>query len=131
MAQFKLEVVTPNRKFLEEDIEMLVVRTIDGDVAVLANHTPLVTPLSIGILKLNYPDGTSKIATLCGGYMEVTKEKTTIVTDSAEWPGEIDVNRAEEAKKRAEERLKKKDSSLDAARAEMALKRALNRINTR
>lgn len=131
MAQFKLEVVTPNRKFLEEDIEMLVVRTIDGDIAVLANHTPLVTPLSIGILKLNYPDGTSKIATVCGGFMEVTKEKTTIVTDSAEWPGEIDPNRAEEAKKRAEERLRKKDSSTDVARAEMALKRALNRINAK
>ena len=131
MAQFKLEVVTPNRKFLEADIEMLVVKTIDGDIAVLANHTPLVTPLSIGILKLNYPDGTSKIATVCGGFMEVTKEKTTIVTDSAEWPEEIDANRAEAAKKRAEERLKKKDSSLDVARAEMALKRALNRINAR
>ena len=45
MAQFKLEIVTPNRKFLEEDIEMLVVKTIDGDLAVLANHIPLVTPL--------------------------------------------------------------------------------------
>ena len=131
MAQFKLEIVTPNRKFLEEDIEMLVVRTIEGDLAVLANHTPLVTPLSIGILKLNYPDGTSKIATLCGGFMEVTKEKTTIVTDSAEWPGEIDINRAEEARKRAEERLKKKDSSTDVARAEMALKRALTRLGTK
>lgn len=131
MAQFRLEIVTPNRKFLDEDVEMLVARTIDGDLAVLSDHIPLVTPLSIGILKINYPDGTSKMATLCGGYMEVTKEKTTIVTDSAEWPGEIDQNRAEEAKKRAEERLKKHESGLDLARAELALKRALNRINAR
>ena len=131
MAQFKLEIVTPNRKFLDEDIEMLVVRTIDGDIAILNNHIPLVTPLSFGVLKLNYPDGTSKTAAICGGYMEVAKDRTTIVTDSAEWPGEIDMNRAEEAKKRAEERLKKKDSSTDIARAEMALKRALTRLGTK
>lgn len=129
MAQFKLEVVTPNRRFLDEEIEMLVVRTVDGDVAVLADHIPLVTPLATGILKLNYPDGTHKMATVCGGYMEVTKEKTTIVTDSAEWPHEIDKQRAEEAKKRAEERLKKQTEGTDIARAELALKRALNRLS--
>ena len=130
MAQFKLEVVTPNRRFLDEEVEMLVVRTIDGDLAVLKDHIPLVTPLAIGVLKLNYPDGSFKMATICGGYMEVTKEKTTIVTDSAEWPEEIDRQRAEAAKKRAEDRLKKQPEGLDVARAELALKRALNRIET-
>ena len=131
MAQFKLEIVTPSRKFFDEDIEMLVVRTIEGDLAILKNHIPLVTPLTIGILKLNYPDGTHKIATICGGYMEVTKEKTTIVTDSAEWPGEIDKERAEEAKRRAEARLKKDGDGTDVARAELALKRALNRLSAK
>lgn len=130
MAQFNLEIVTPSRKFFDEDIEMLVVRTIDGDIAILKNHIPLVTPLAIGILKLNNPDGTHKIATICGGYMEVTKEKTTIVTDSAEWPGEIDKERAEAAKRRAEERLKKGGDGTDVARAELALKRALNRLGS-
>lgn len=131
MAQFRLEIVTPNRKFLDEDIEMLVTRTIDGDIAILKDHIPLVTPLSIGILKINYPDGTSKTAALCGGYMEVTKEKTTIVTDSAEWPGEIDKERAEEAKRRAEARLKNREANTDVARAELALRRAINRINAK
>ena len=131
MAQFKLEIVTPNRKFFDEDIEMLVVRTIDGDLAVLADHIPLVTPLSMGLLKLVYPGGKARLATLCGGYMEVAKGKTTIVTDSAEWPEEIDKNRAEAAKKRAEDRLNKKTEGLDVARAELALKRALMRINAR
>lgn len=131
MAQFNLEIVTPNREFLNEDVEMLVVRTVDGDIAILKNHIPLVTPLTIGILKLNYPDGTSKIAALSGGFMEVTKEKTTIVTDSAEWPGEIDEERAEQARKRAEERLKRQESGLDVARAEIALKRSLNRLNAK
>ena len=130
MAQFNLEIVTPSRKFFDEDIEMLVVRTIDGDIAILKNHIPMVTPLAIGILKLNLSDDTHKIATICGGYMEVTKEKTTIVTDSAEWPGEIDKERAEEAKKRAEARLKKGGDGTDVARAELALKRALNRLGS-
>lgn len=126
---FRLEIVTPTRKFLDEDVEMIVTRTIDGDVAILANHIPLVTPLSIGMIKINYPGGESKVASICGGYMEVTKERTTIVTDSAEWPGEIDRQRAEEAKRRAEERLANKSEGIDVARAELALKRALNRLN--
>ena len=85
----------------------------------------------MGLLRLNYPDGTERTAVLCGGYMEVTKEKTTIVTDSAEWPEEIDKNRAEAAKKRAEDRLNKQTEGLDVARAELALKRALMRINAK
>ncbi|AFS77286.1 F-ATPase, F1 complex, subunit epsilon AtpC [Gottschalkia acidurici 9a] len=128
MSQFKLEIVTPDRKFLEADVSMLVARTIDGDMAILKNHIPLVTPLDIGIIKMNYEDGTSKKASIAGGYMEVTKEKTTIVTESAEWPEEIDRRRAEEAKKRAEERISKKNKDTDVLRAELALKRAINRI---
>ncbi len=131
MAQFKLEIVTPSEKFFDEEIEMLVVRTIVGDIAILKNHIPLVTPLTISVFKLNYPDGTHKVAAIGGGYMEVTKEKTTIVTDSAEWPGEIDLERAEEAKKRAEARLKAGGDSDDVVRAELALKRALNRLNVK
>ena len=128
MSQFKLEIVTPDRKFLEADVSMLVARTVDGDIAILKNHIPLVTPLDIGIVKINYEDGTSKKASIAGGYMEVTKEKTTIVTESAEWPEEINRKRAEEAKKRAEERLSKKNKDTDGLRAELALKRAINRI---
>ncbi|WP_420805138.1 F0F1 ATP synthase subunit epsilon [Gottschalkia acidurici] len=128
LSQFKLEIVTPDRKFLEADVSMLVARTIDGDMAILKNHIPLVTPLDIGIIKMNYEDGTSKKASIAGGYMEVTKEKTTIVTESAEWPEEIDRRRAEEAKKRAEERISKKNKDTDVLRAELALKRAINRI---
>ena len=63
-----------------------------------------------------------------GGYISVQKDKTTIVTDSAEWPEEIDVERAQRAKQRAEERLEKRPEGLDIVRAENALKRALNRL---
>ena len=130
MSQFKLEIVTPNRNFLSEEVELLMVRTIDGDIAILKDHIPMVTPLSVGLMKINFPDGTTKSAAIAGGYMEVGKEKTTIVTDSAEWPGEIDKARAEEAKKRAEARLKSIEANTDVARAELALRRAINRINS-
>ncbi|KNF09713.1 ATP synthase epsilon chain AtpC [Gottschalkia purinilytica] len=127
MSQFTLEIVTPDRKFFEEEVTMVVARGVEGDIAILKNHIPIVTPLDIGIVKIKNGNEEKKAA-IAGGYMEVTKEKTTIVTDSAEWPEEIDVERAKRAKERAENRLNKDKSEIDVARAELALKKALNRI---
>ncbi|NBI06029.1 F0F1 ATP synthase subunit epsilon [Senegalia massiliensis] len=127
-ATFDLEIVTPDRKFFEDEVEMVVVRGLEGDVGILKNHTPYVTPLAIGRVKIKQ-NGKYREATVAEGYLDVTKTKTTIVTDAAEWPEEIDLNRAELAKKRAEERLKRKESDMDAQRAEIALKKAINRIN--
>ncbi len=106
MSQFTLEIVTPDRKFFEDEVEMVIVRGIGGDIGILKNHTPMVTPLSIGKIRIK-KDGEIKEAAIAGGYIEITKDKTTVITDAAEWPEEIDVRRAEEAKKRAEQRLKK------------------------
>ncbi|MTI46861.1 F0F1 ATP synthase subunit epsilon [Sporosalibacterium faouarense] len=129
MANFKLEIVTPDRKFFEEEVEMIVVRGQEGDLGILANHTPLVTPLDIGRIKIKQ-NGEFKQAAIAGGYIEVGKEKTTIISDSAEWPEEIDLARAKEAKRRAEERLDHASKSeVDLMRAEVALRKALNRIN--
>ncbi len=129
MSKFMLEIVTPDRKFFEDEIEMVIVRGREGDLGILRDHTPLVTPLDIGRIKIKQ-NGEFKEAAIAGGYVEIAKEKTTIITDSAEWPGEIDINRAQEAKKRAEERIHKKThSEIDIFRAEMALRKALNRIN--
>lgn len=127
-STFTLEIVTPDRKFFEDEVEMVVVRGLEGDIGILKNHTPLVTPLAIGRVKIKQ-NGEYKIAAVAEGYLDVTKTKTTIVTDAAEWPEEIDLNRAELSKKRAEEKLKKKDKDIDYERAEIALKKAINRIN--
>lgn len=127
MSEFTLEIVTPDRKFFEDQVEMVIVRGVEGDIGILKNHIPLVTPLDIGRIKITQA-GKVKEAALAGGYIEVSKEKATIITDSAEWPDEIDVERAMEAKKRAEERLKKREN-IDTIRAEVALRKALNRIN--
>ncbi|MDO5708301.1 MAG: F0F1 ATP synthase subunit epsilon [Andreesenia angusta] len=129
MSQFLLEIITPERKFFEGDVERVVARSISGDIAILANHIPLVTPLEISILKIKAGNEELKAA-ISSGYMEVSKEKTTLIVDAAEWPDDIDLERAEAARQRAEERLRSgKDT--DVARAEMALNRAINRISAK
>lgn len=128
MASFILEIVTPDKEFFSGEVDMVIVRGVEGDLAVLKNRAPLVTPLAIG--KITIKTGEKKrIAAVAGGYIKVTKEKTTIVADAAEWPEEIDVERAKKAKERAEKRLKSRPDGLDVARAEVALKRAINRLD--
>lgn len=127
-STFMLEIVTPNRKFFEEEVEMVIARGTEGDIGIMKNHTPLVTPLDIGRIKIKQ-NGSYKEAAVANGYVEIRKERTTIIADSAEWPEEIDIERAEESKKRAEERLNKKKDNMDLLRAEVALRKAINRID--
>jgi len=126
MAKLQLEIVTPDRLFCKEDVDMVIVRGIEGDLAILKDRTPITTPLKIGKLRI-FKDDEERIAPVVNGYVTVLDNKITIVTDAAEWPHEIDVERAERAKERAEYRIQyRKDADLD--RAEAALKRAINRL---
>lgn len=125
---FMLEIVTPEKSFFYEEVDMVIVRGIEGDLAVLKDRAPLITPLSIGKIRI-FKDEKERVAAVVDGYVSVGKDKTTIITDAAEWCEEIDVERAEEAKARAERLLKEKPQGLDVARAEMALKRAINRLD--
>ena len=126
---FDLEIVTPDRLFFSEKVEMVIVRGLEGDLAVLKGRTPIITPLKIGQVRITQ-NGKEKIAAIVNGYISVLGDKTTIVTEAAEWPEEIDIKRAEEAKRRAEELIQKANDDIDIMRAELALKRALNRLNT-
>lgn len=126
--KFQLEIVTPERSFFSGEVEMVILRGIEGDLAILKDRAPLITPLTIGKVRI-FKDGEEKVAAVVDGYVTVAKDKTTIITDSAEWPEEIDVERAIEAKKRAEKRLKEHPEGLDISRAELALKRAINRLD--
>lgn len=126
-SKFHLQIMTPTKLFFDEEIEMAVVRTIEGDMGILRNHIPLVTPLSVGIIKLR-SDGTTREAAIAGGFVYVERTKTVIMTEAAEWPEEIDVGRAQKAKERAEYRLKNCGGEIDTVRAEIALSKALNRI---
>lgn len=122
-----MSVVTPSGTVLEDDYEMVICKTKDGELGVLPGHIPLVAPLDIGITRMKINDETYKVA-VNGGFMEVRPDKVTILAQSAEKASEIDVARAMEAKKRAERRLQQKQENIDFQRAEMALKRAMNRL---
>lgn len=130
MAKFEIEIVTPERKFFKGEVESINLTTLDGKVQILANHIPYVTGLVPGIIKI-VENGKEKVASLSGGFIQFADNKGLILADAAEWPQEIDINRATEAKERAESRLKdrKSDSDLDIARAELALHRAIARIS--
>lgn len=127
MSTFMLEIVTPERRVYEQEVNMVVVRGVEGEMGVLPNHIPLVTPLEIGPLRIKTGEDMEIIA-LNGGFMEVRKGKVVILAETAELSKEIDLERAKAARERAERRLQAKRDDIDHRRAELALQRALNRM---
>jgi F-type H+-transporting ATPase subunit epsilon len=127
MSSFLLEIVTPERKVYAEDVNMVIVKGSEGEMGILPNHIPMVTPLKIAPVTVKKKNGEEQIA-VNGGFLEIRKDKVVILAESAELPGDIDVARAEAAKQRAEQRLGGKNDAYDQIRAELALQRALNRI---
>src|SRR5699024_11797112 len=119
--------VTPNGPVLEKEYEMVSCKAQSGELGILPGHIPMVTPLTIAPIRLKH-DGKQDYIAVNGGFLEVSPDKLTILAESAEKPSDIDVERAKEAKARAEERLHSNRDDIDFQRAELALKRALNRI---
>lgn len=126
---FELKIIEPNGMFYEGESNFLEFISVEGEMGVYKNHLPLTTILKPGVMKIHEHGEIKKLA-MIGGFVEIQKEKITILAEDARWPEEIDVERAEAAKHRAEERLRKKESGTDIARAEAALARALARIHT-
>ncbi|MDD4657876.1 MAG: F0F1 ATP synthase subunit epsilon [Eubacteriales bacterium] len=124
---FVLTVVTPERRVFQEAVNMVIVRTIDGEMGVLPGHIPLVAPLAIGPMRIKTGDN-ERQAAVNGGFIEVTAEHVIILSESAEMAEEIDVARAESARQRALARLGKKQADVDYARAQSALQRAIVRL---
>ncbi len=128
MATILLEVATPDKgEVYSKDINMLITRSICGELGILPKHANLLTELIPHAMRIKETGGETKLF-ISGGFMEVTPDKITILADAAEAPDDIDVERAKAAYKRAEERLAKKDSDLDIDRAEAALARAKARL---
>lgn len=126
--QLNLQIVTPTRVLCDEMVDMVIMRASTGDMGILPNHEPVVATLNYGILRFKQGNKERR-ATIMSGFVEVEPDKVVILTDAAEWPEEIDLARAEEAKKRALERLKpEKREENNVARAEVALQRALVRL---
>ncbi len=125
---FKVEIITPERIFYTGDASMIEFTTTEGDIGVYKHHIPLTAVISPGIVKITETSGVKKAA-VHSGFAEILGDKVTLLAEVAEWPEEIDKNRAQEAKVRAERRLKMKEAGLDVKRAEIALKKALVRID--
>ncbi|MCL5056414.1 MAG: F0F1 ATP synthase subunit epsilon [Actinobacteria bacterium] len=123
----RLEIVTPEKKVFSGDVRFVVAPGELGQLGFLPNHAPLMSGLKIGLVKVEQEGKTFKVA-VSGGFVEVARNKVTILADSAEREDQINRERAEQAKERAEKRLSEKQSDLDIKRAEMALQRALNRL---
>jgi len=125
---YKLVIVTPEKRFYEDEVNSLIAPGSLGYLGVLTDHAPLITELVPGKLTVKDTKGEEKVFALSGGFLEVLKNNVTILADSIESVDEIDLQRAEAALQRARERLKSKDKNIDIPRVEFALTRALNRI---
>jgi len=128
MSTIKLDIVTAEKVVYSDEVDAIVAPGIEGQLGILPNHTPLMTTLQPGYLSAR-KDGEEKIAlSISGGFLEVRPNRVIVLADAAERADEIDVHRAEEAKRRAEERLKQSTTDIDVAQAEAALQRAMARL---
>ena len=124
---FQLEIVTPEKKVVETAAEEVQIPGKNGYLGILPGHAPLITELSVGEIKYR-ENGTEQRLAVAWGFAEVLPNKVTILAETAERPSEIDVERAREAKQRAEQRLSSGDTSVDVERALDALQRAETRL---
>ena len=124
---FKLRIITPDRVFYEGEAEMVEFNTTEGEIAIYKKHIPMTVIIKPGILTIT-EESETKTAALHAGFAEILPDQVTIMAEIIEWPVEIDQDRAEQAKERAEERLQNKTPETDIARAETALLRAMARI---
>lgn len=128
MKTFNLKIITPKGIYKETEVEMINIRTTGGQIGVLARHLPLASGVEISEMNCII-NGEKQRFAISGGFIYVGDDETTIIANSIESPEEIDLRRAEEAKRRAETRLTNRDC--DIQRAELALKKAITRINVK
>ena len=124
---FKLEIFTPEREFFSGECSAVTVDASDGEITVLSGHAPMIATLNVGSIKYK-KDGEWTEAVNSSGFMEVRTDRVTIFALTCERPEEIDINRAEEARHRAEEALRQKQSINDYKTTKYALARAMARL---
>ena|ERR1043166_5188065 len=125
---YPLEILTLQKLFLRQEVRFVIAPGQEGVFEILANHAPFVFALQPGPLRLRTPDGQDQYVAVGTGFLVVQKDRTTVLTRSAERPEEIDVERARRAKERAEQRLQQPAPDMDMSRAQAALQRALARL---
>ena len=123
-----LEIVTPEKQLFSGAVDSVTVPSTTGYLGILPGHAPLLAELGIG--EISYRTGDRTDFVFCSwGFVEVLPERVVLLTQAAELASDIDIKRAEEAKSRAERILASKDPNMDFGRAELALLRAISRLN--
>ncbi|MGN0599035.1 MAG: ATP synthase F1 subunit epsilon [Oscillospiraceae bacterium] len=128
-AEFRLSIITPEKTFYDDETSMVIVRTTEGDIGILANHTSLVASLPSGPVKIKNQDGTFRIAALSSGIIKVGGNKVSIIANAVEWADEIDLDWAKRSEAEAREKLQQLEDKHELDIAEAKLRRALNRIS--
>lgn len=129
MKTFNVNIVTPDGPVVDTNVELVSAKAKSGELGIMAGHVPMVAPLQIGAVRLVSGDNKSELVAISGGFLEVRPDQVTILAQAAEKAENIDAARAKEAKARAERLLQGKQDQVDSKRAELALKRATNRLN--
>ncbi len=124
---FHLEIIATDHLFFSGEVEHLVITAIDGLIGIMAGHEPLVTCLPTGELKY-LVNGEWKYAAISEGFIQVMPDSSIILAETCELPEEIDIKRAQEARERAEELLRQKQSIKEYYETQAALNRAMNRL---
>lgn len=126
-AKFMLEIITPERAFFRGEVESVIFPTADGYMSVQKLHEPMVAAITVGDMRFCV-DGKWKQCTTSEGFVEVRPDETIIFSQAVEWPDEIDIRRAQEARERAEERLRQTQSYQEYMRNQISLARAMVRL---
>lgn len=125
----KLEVVTPEKSIVSEEVQIVMAPGSDGEFGVLIGHTPFLTTLKTGTVHYTTADGKQRFVFVSGGFAEALPDKVTVLAESAERRRDIDTDRAKAAMERAQSRLdREQDEDIDFLRAKAALERAIHRI---
>lgn len=128
MDKFTLKIMCPDHIFYEGEAKMVEFTTTEGDVGIYAKHIPIVSVVAPGKLSIHCEDGSIKSCALLSGFAEILQDGVTILADACEYCDQIDVSRAKKAMERAKKRLAQREG-VDIARAELALRRALVRLD--
>lgn len=129
MSTFHLQIVTPDKLFMDEEVEALTVRTTEGELTILKDHIDFVSNLKIHVAGIKQ-NGKTKTAAIAGGIVQNDKGKTTVIAMAAEWSEDIDIERAKKAKEDSEHKMNLyKEDEHQLKLVEYRLKKAVNRIN--
>ena len=129
---FHLQIVTPDRMVYDGEAEKIIVRTVGGDVCILARHIDYAAPLGIGEARMTDAEGNTRIAACSGGMLGVANGEVRVMATTFEWADEIDLERAQQARERAQQQLSTlQRGDCDYAAIEAKLKRSIARINVK